>query len=382
MESSKSLVRIPYSGNLGKQVEEVSEDAMKIDLYLRTISSIDLQEVSRMKQLECLDLSYNRLEEVDLSGLSGCIKLREVRLQHNGLISVNLWPLIFSENPFYIDISNNEIDFIDLTPVFHWKAVLTDPGLHVQFDPCLKYIPQILSRSMIDERTKFKEPLAIVGFNDYQKVIEEQGWKYVVDRINRVFEKIQSNDWFAFQRGVMEGLGMGEIACYDGNPMDILENGLEIDSFEDARYTIYSEAVSLIDRQIESSGPTTFLDIERMLKTEACTLVPKIVDRRINEIENTIVPQTNDRVLLMPLWITSIGYSILSAMKLGLRTNPKVVQQIRKHIAKLGQNITIARNVATENPYGVACSRSYRRHIAQMVQHNQPSPQYISSRKL
>ncbi|MBD3405190.1 MAG: hypothetical protein GF411_03525 [Candidatus Lokiarchaeota archaeon] len=381
-ESDSSTINIPYSGNLGKQVEEVSIDAKKIDLYLRTISAIDLAEVSRLKNLECLDLSFNRLESIDLSGLSTCRKIRDIRLQHNNLSSLNLWPLIYSNNPEFVDISNNEIESIDLTAVFHWKAVATDPGLQVQFDPCLRYLPQVLGKTMIDERTKHRDPLAIVTFNDYESAIRTSGWNHIRNRIKEILQKITPKDWFAFQRGMLEGLGISELACYDGDPFEILRFGFEEDDYDRAKINMYTGTVSLLEKQIERNGPTTFLDIRKMLETEACTLVPKIIERRKEEIEYTVIPQIDDRVILMPLWITANGHSILSALELGLRTNSNVLQIIREQFAKLDQELHVLRDGPIKDSYGLECTLSYRRHIAQIVQHNQPPPRYISSRKL
>jgi hypothetical protein len=101
------------------------------------------------------------------------------------------------------------------------------------------------------------------------------------------------------------------------------------------------------------------LDIGKMVNTPAAVLIPRIVELRKRELEQTIVPiigkklaihdvymneigmttDPKDSVQLDELWLTAYGFQVLLSLQLGLTTDLEGLHRIKVVMQRLGLNL-------------------------------------------
>jgi hypothetical protein len=185
------------------------------------------------------------------------------------------------------------------------------------------------------DRAPWTAPPVLI-WTSYDELVKKMDWSAIKARIMTVLEQVSEKDWYATQRGLLTGLGMEELAGYDGNPIRLLEGTSDAMDYEKARQAIFNRTIELLEEQIDNEGPTLFLEPESMKKTRASKLIAKIIAARKKEIENTIVLTKGSTSLLNSLWITHYGYKILEAMGVGMRHFGIAIEQVKDSFEELG----------------------------------------------
>jgi hypothetical protein len=284
---SMEEIAIKYWSPHGRQEEKKFQVGhSKIDLVMRAAKRIDLSNVSKFKSLHTLDLSHNMLDQLDLSPLAACSLLNDVRIQSNHLTSLDLWPLLNCKELKEMDISENRLHGLDLSPIFLKTNVRMDSFVVISADLLLRYI---FTRDELGKRFRlirtdgapWTAPPVIMWLA-YTDLANRLEWIDIKKRIDPLLSDLTQEQWFSAQRGLLSGLGMVELAGFDGNPMELLIGTNGGISFKEAIHTIYDNVVRLLEKQLDNNGPTLFLDIDRMRKTRASKLIPTIFERRRN----------------------------------------------------------------------------------------------------
>ncbi|MGY5858838.1 MAG: leucine-rich repeat domain-containing protein [Candidatus Thorarchaeota archaeon] len=113
---------------LEKSVKLRSDETV-INLDLRDMVSVDLLPLIWCENLESLFLRNNVLTEVDLSPLEKCGKnLKVLNLSHNRIQEINLEALSCCPNLIEVKLNDNRLKRIDLSPLFEC-ANLAELGL-------------------------------------------------------------------------------------------------------------------------------------------------------------------------------------------------------------------------------------------------------------
>jgi hypothetical protein len=364
---------IRYWSPHGRQEEtKFQRNDTKIDLAMRAAKRVDLSDIQKCTGLEKLDLSFNMLDDLDLSPLASSSLLQEIQVQNNHLTNIDLWPLANCANLKEIDISDNRIRGLDLTPVFLMATVRMDSSAVISADSILHYV---FTREQLCDKFKLirsdKAPWTappVIMWVPYRELERKYDWPEIRQRIASLLDKIPKEKWFAAQRGLLSGFGMDELAGFDGNPANLLEDARNDISYRDARQAIFDTTINAIESQIERGGPTLFLDTERMSKTRASKLIPLIVERRQSEIENASITTRGRKVLLEDLWLTHYGYQILKALKLGLITDNEKLSLITEGFEELGMTTRIVKAGETSRSVTSFISESMRSYVMQLVQ--------------
>jgi hypothetical protein len=205
----------------------------------------------------------------------------------------------------------------------------------------------------------------------YETLAKRMEWSEIRERLLAVLNQITENEWYAIQRGFLIGLGMGELAGYDGNPSKLLENTDDSMNYETARQTIFDSAVDLLDEQISNRGPTLFLDIEVMKETRASKLIGKIVEARKQEIENTTILTRGSTSLMNALWLTHYGYKILEALGVGIIHFGSELEKVKLSLDDLGfpintREVESLESAEIEEP--VVSSQSMKRFVFNLIE--------------
>ncbi|MFW9913784.1 MAG: hypothetical protein ACFFEU_15000 [Candidatus Thorarchaeota archaeon] len=363
---------IRYFSPHGRQEErKYRRDASRIELSMRAASEMDLTPLQDCDKLERLDLSHNFLETLDLVPLMDNESLSILRLEDNRLSALDLWPLHNCPNLAEIELTENRLRTLDVTPVFTCNLLRSDSSVVLTADSVLKYIltpERIMAQfqSVRPDRTAWTATPVVI-WNDYDRIVENKGWPLVFQRMKSVLSKISKVDWFDAQKGLLESLGMPELSGLDDDPMKILADVSEEEEYASSKERIYDRVVELLADQIERGGPTLFLDVSRMKDTRASRLIPSIVKQRKSELENLEVQTLRGIAFLHPIWMTSYGFDVLSALDCGLTAKSTGMNQIKTAFAHAGFEIDIRRVDSVVHRYWGDTSRSFRRFIFRLA---------------
>ncbi len=361
-------IRIKHDGDFGRQeAPEYPADATEIRFRNMHAKEVDLSDLVHCKNLTILDLSRNALGTVDLNPLSTCSELESIIARENRLESLDLWPLAGNSRLQQIDLSfNKTLRHLDITPVLGRALLYLDSSVVVTADAILIWL---LTRKQIEEKIYLMRTdrvrwsgFPVIIWMGYESFAAEK-WHMTRSRIESVLVRVSRDDWFSAQRGMMVGLGLGELSGYDGNPQDLLEGTSSHMSYAEAINTIHERALELLEKQISRGGSTLFLDTELMRRTGASRLIPALVEQRKREIDELRVPLRASRVYLRGLWSTHYGSQILSALGLGLRTDLQGLERIRTCFSDLGFELATTEDRSIRPTSPVLASRSLQEHI-------------------
>jgi hypothetical protein len=214
-------------------------------------------------------------------------------------------------------------------------------------------------------------------WKSYSEMVTEYDWAQIKERICLVLKKMSPLHWFGAQRGLMHGLDLSVISGYDGDPRLLLEEAVAKMSFEDARQAIFDAAVRLVQNQLETGGPTLFLDVEGMKNTSASKLIPLIVEKRSEEIENIILPVKGSKVDLRPLWLTHYGFNILSVADMRFTTDLAGLRMLQKSFSELDMILKTEDVTQLDESYTSSYTTSMQEHIFNFVRDKELNDQLL-----
>jgi len=197
-------------------------------------------------------------------------------------------------------------------------------------------------------------------------VIERYGFNEFLTFAKEVRNKVGDDVWLEVGWDILEGMGLEELYGCDYDILEALESIPPESDLVDIQSFLRHTLVEILLEQFESGGTTVFLDIGKMVDTPAAVLIPKIVELRKKEIENTVIPiigkklaiydvymnevgittDPKNSVHLDDLWMTAYGSQVLLLLGLGLRTDLDGLRKIEVVMERLGLNL--ATKVVTE----------------------------------
>ncbi|MFW9963858.1 MAG: hypothetical protein ACFFCX_09865 [Candidatus Sifarchaeia archaeon] len=362
---------IRYWSPHGRQEEKkFHSQEQKIDLTTRAAKKIDLSSLERCNRLVTLNLSNNMLEQLDLCPIKENQTLSEIRLENNHLPLLNLWPLHRCRSLSKLNLTMNRLQSLDITPILTRSQIFLDSSVVLYADYILRFFftnKELGGRFLLvrADRAPWTAPPVLMWVT-YETLSKRMKWSKIRDRILSVLDQVAQNEWYHIQRGLLIGLGMKELAGFDGNPSMLLDTTDDSMDFTDARRAIFNRTVELLDDQISRGGPTLFLDIEGMRETQASKLIAKIVEERKHEIEKTTVPIKGSTSIMNSLWLTHYGYQILEALGVGLQHFGTDIETVKSSFKDLGFSLR-TREVESldkvEISQSVSASISMRKYV-------------------
>jgi hypothetical protein len=369
-------INIRYWGHMGRQEETKFRCSdHKIDMMMRAAQRIDLSELVNCTELEVLNLSTNMIEEIDFTPLSNSTTITSILLENNRLKILDLWPLANCQSLRLLDFKSNQLSSVDLTPVFLRANIELDSSVVISADYMLRFAltgEQLKNRFLLvrPDRAPWTATPVII-WNRYETLSKSFQWSEISDRIHAILDQVRDKDWFGIQRGLMMSFSLDDLAGYDGDPRDLLSATTPDMNYESARNAVFERAVELIDHQIESGGSTLFLDTEAMKTTKASKLIPKIIEARNREMENTVVPTKGSVALMNSLWMTHYGFKILQALDVGTQHYGDGLHQMRESLDDLGFDLKteeVASISSTKISDPIRASPSLKKHILHIVE--------------
>ncbi len=331
------------------------------------IEAVDLSPLSRCRSITFLDLSRNSLREINLKPLSRLKELRSLYISHNILNSLDLWPLheCSGLREFYLE--RNKMKRIDATAIADKPVLEYIAGEPNSFaDPIQRY----RSRCSYD----------FMRWPSYRELVEESGWGRTLERVRMMEKHLASLDEFAAQRGFFQGLELSHLGGYDGSLSSLIEGLSKRISYEEARLQIRDRAVNALIRQVESGGPTIFIEtsFERTdLSSEEYVLLCTVVERRRAELDEVVVGVKHGVADLTPLYLTSYGHGIRSALNIGeARVDVAKLEAIRSALSRAGLAVKAA-DGESSSPLMERASKSLQNYVLSGQSLRKMSPERV-----
>ncbi|MDF1540344.1 MAG: leucine-rich repeat domain-containing protein [Candidatus Thorarchaeota archaeon] len=332
---------IIYESAHGRQ-EEQQVDPARIDLRMRAVTNVDLEVVRGNAELEVIELSKNQLDSIELSPLEECTKLERIRLRSNRLHTLNLWPLMQLPNLEEIDLVDNQLKEVNVTPLVGKCRILLDDTTKVTIDSVLRYLVGGKETTQFQLCKSSGDELATsprIFWNDYSYLAKPMDWSQINFNTLSLIETIEPRCWFRAQKGFLEGMGIPELAGFDGDPSLLINDSEDALDFESARNSVFDRTMVLLEEQLQEEGPTLFLDVQQMARSRASKLIPLVAELRDREMKNVILPVGGNSVHLLPLWQTHYGMELLRVLRYGLTTDTEGLALLTKNLESLRFNL-------------------------------------------
>lgn len=350
-------------------VEQI-EKPVRIDISSNRLTQVNLSPLESCKDLEYLSLAVNKFETLDLTPLQNCTRLKHLDLSHNKLTNIDLTPLAGCKNLTYLYMQDNMLSKVNVAPLLQLKDLttaviqLTHQGTRpkIVIDSFMSNVPpnlnDILYAFFTDRKTGFvphwlydKNTEVEYFPRSYSELVAEFGWAKVKTHLFALSKKLKLKNEFAAQKVLLNAFGASELACYDGRVRDIVKFLPTRGNYETGVQQLYSKMVNLLETQLERGGSTLYFDLDTLSTTPGSVLLPSVLSRRAAEMHDVVLFDRDGMVDLFPLWLTSYGHKILSVLG-HKRYVPKAqLSVINKALKKINHELAIDRVVhdAREN---------------------------------
>ncbi|MGY5851939.1 MAG: hypothetical protein RTU92_00060 [Candidatus Thorarchaeota archaeon] len=186
-----------------------------------------------------------------------------------------------------------------------------------------------------------------------------------ITSVKELLKTASGDEWLRIQWDFLDTVGLSELYGCDFNILPILEQIPPISDYVDVRSFLQHTLVESLLEKLEAGGTSLLLNVDKMKDTPAATLIPKILELRKYELDRTtvsiigselviydvfmketdckVIPDKGNSVLLENLWLTALGYEVLSKLDVGLQTDLKGLKRIQKAINKIGTDLQLER---------------------------------------
>ncbi len=328
------------------QIQEIDLEPLKACRSLKVLGlsnnhlmELDLSPLTKMSCLEYIYLNDNQIHEIDLFPLHRCYKLKGINLQGNLLKDINVAPLLFCQSLTSVDLAENHNLMV--------RAYDDNDG-----------IPSILMDALIQWAKQRGKPPWILNANadltvtsrQFGKLIRRLGWSEYRNHLINALRLLAKDRWYDAQLDFLASIGMQELACYEGDVIDILLKIPENCTYSEGRDILYGEIVTLLKNQIEHGGSTLLLDIDTLSTTQGSVLIPYILESRKKEMEKVTIYILESLLDLEEVWNTYYGSEILKALNYGPSSSVDKLEEIKTSLEKAGFNIGVSEGKKRKTP--------------------------------
>ncbi|MBN2228693.1 MAG: hypothetical protein JW779_03795 [Candidatus Thorarchaeota archaeon] len=211
-------------------------------------------------------------------------------------------------------------------------------------------------------------------------VIQRYGFDEFLAIAREVRGRVGDDVWLEVGWEILDGIGLEEFYGCDYDILTALEHIPSDSDLEDIQTFLRHSLVETLLEQFDNEGTTILLDIAKMVGTPAAALIPKIIELRKKEVQDTIIPIMGKEIIiydifmnevnrtsipekavwLEPLWMTAYGYQTLYSMNFGLYTNLKELDRIANVMRKLDVSFRTLWNPTSEKKPQTQTSEALR----------------------
>ncbi|MCK5238542.1 MAG: leucine-rich repeat domain-containing protein [Candidatus Thorarchaeota archaeon] len=333
------------------------ENLQRLDIAGNRLEQIDLAPIAECEQLRYLDLSGNRLENIDLAPIEECRHLERLDLAYNKLKTIDITPLHNCSNLKNLYLHGNSIGRIDATVLLNCPNIEQITlgyggkilvGHLVADEKGMKYFSdQLLQYALTQKKPswlKHEKMGPLPATKNYSWLVKKFGWMQNKAWMTNIGKALGEDHGYPLQRILLESLGMPELACYDGEFLDIIQLLPDKGSYKKGVDILRIRMLEVLIKQLENNGSTLFFDIDALSIRDASVLIPLILKRRKKELERIRLFSVGKSVDLTPLWKTGYGFEILKAMNLRRSIAGKDFPKVKKAFAQVGVKLSLTQD--------------------------------------
>jgi hypothetical protein len=280
------------------------------------------------------------------------------------LKDIDLTPLAGCENLVYLYLQENKFKQVNIAPLLGLKQLTTTVIQLVQrgtkpkivIDTYMSNVPPNLNDILFSFFTERRAGLVPDWLYDknteveysprpYSELVAEFGWTGVKDHLVALSKKLKIGIEFDAQRILLDAFGMPELACYDGRVRDFVKLLPTSGSYEEGVLKLYSEIVNLLEAQLTRGGSTLYFDVESLSTTPGSVLLPTVLSRRKEEMQEVVLFDRSGKVDLFPLWLTSYGHKILTALGFKRYVPKSRISEINEALKDINHELAIEKVV-------------------------------------
>jgi hypothetical protein len=344
-------------------VEEI-EQPVRLDISSNWLVDLDLNPLVSCTDLEYLSLAVNKLTDIDLTPLQNLKHLRHLDISHNRLTDIDLTPLAGCKNLVYLYMQENQFSQVNIAPLIQLEQLTTAViqlnqrrvRPKIVIDSFMSNVPPNLNDTLFSFFTGRKAGVAPNWLYEkdtdieyspksYSNLVAEFGWSGVKKHLVALSKKFKLEVEFAAQKILMDALGMSELACYDGRVRDIVKLLPTRGSYKTGVQRLYSQMVELLEVQLERGGSTLYFDLDALSTTPGSVLLPSVLKRRETEMQELVLFDRAGIVDLFPLWLTSYGHKILTALGFKRYVSNSKLFEINKALKNINHEIAVEKVV-------------------------------------
>ena len=352
LENSPELKEINLSNNRLQSIDlshlAKCPSLEKLNLFRNSLRYIDISSLSKCPNLQELYLNLNQLSLLDLSSLTNCPHLTKLYLGSNHIREIDLYPLKGCKELEWLSLARNQLRHVDITPLLFSQRLETltvDDGVILDS----LFLPEMTRLSWgIEENRSAVIEVALPEF------IQKHGWPDASSLIASISCTITPLQQREFQNSILHRLGFFDFDVLDFDLISVLELLPETTTCEGLEETVRQNAYRALSDQIRDEGPSHFINIEAVRSNpDLAVLAPAILELRKREISGIVIEEINGVFDLRPLWMTSYGFELLSALSLGLDTDRQGMDQVILHASQTGfeLNTRVCESADREDDY-------------------------------
>jgi len=359
-----------------KQVQIFSKRLKKLDLkplsfcpslyYLRiegskSLRSLSLTPLRKCSNLKYLYLSNNGIRHLNLKPLANLEKLRDLHLDNNNFSTINLEPLATCKRLRELRLNSSKLKSFVYDPLFFLQDFVAG---EFPKEGCIDPLYQYWNRKWNRWSKSFKQKEESTLLREYGQRLS---WTHFARTIDDILEGLSEGDRFRESYWILKLFNLSEFWGYAGSLVDLFERIEPHAEFEDARVQLEDLLIDGLLTQIENKGPTIFLDVENLaLNAKIAYSLKKILTRRQEEVEETVVPIVKNTAYIRHLWVTEYGFRVLSAVGLENTTDLAGLEEIRKQFKTLGVELNTKVKKSSSGRYAIKLSPEMREFIAEI----------------
>ncbi|MHA2022279.1 MAG: hypothetical protein ACTSWQ_01315 [Candidatus Thorarchaeota archaeon] len=400
---ARGTITVRYREEGGKEsAAYIHKDVVHVDCSNKWITHIDLDQFSNFPKMQKLSLEGNQINELDVSSLVLYQNLMELNI--GGLTKLLIDPMFkfvdwcpalvklreniswqdyevtsapkLSQN-MYLGWVNVENKFMSAVSEMNDMKYMLQMGMLfglglsqlAAFDGNLlelavdrgkrSHAIMIMARMQDDiEKIRSDVENGISSYND-ENATSPYNIRGFIDGLKALTPAVRMRAQIAY----IGGLGLPELAGYDGDLVEILEalSLPEDTSFSKVTERVQEVLVEKLKNQLAHKGPTLFMDSDKMLTSMASAIAAFATHRKQMEFDETVLYEESI-MDLKPLWITGWGYEVLKAMKCGLTIDYTGFEKVKSAFQRI--NLTLK---TTTNPEKVGTTVVMSENMKQAV---------------
>ncbi len=340
------------------------ENLQRVDIANNRLERVDLSPLSECKELRYLDISENKIREIDLSPLEACKHLERLDLSHNMLATIDISPLYNCTELKYLYLHYNSIKRLDATVLLNCPNIeqltLTyggtlsvghivedENGITYFGDPLLDYAIKEKKPSWLNHEKMAPVPKK----QNYSWLVRKYGWQRTKRWMLQISKILGESHGYPLQLELLKNFGIPELACFDGSFEKVVQMLPDQGSFRKGLEIFRGTLLEVLYKQLENKGSTLFFDIDILSTQDASILIPQILKRRKKELDKVKLLCIGQSIDLTPLWKTGYGYEILRALGLKKRIHKERFLKVKKALAEIGVKVSLTHDPKVSKKY-------------------------------